>query len=1309
MQHRDNCPYFGVDFSSLDNIFDENLLFSQIDFMWCRAWGSAHTGAGDTQTIEFVEAARRHGKPVGCYYFATPLIDAAAGISTDAQIIAHAEEQAQQFIDKLYLVFGHGNVGDLMPMVDVEQYVDKLTQYGHTPTYNERYPQAVMTSEQLVTFILAFKNYFNSVTGWRLGMYTGEYWIKAPRPTEGAGLTDAQIASLNPPEDPLPLWIARYDEYNTVNTSVPNIGNYTKHVAWQYTGTGNAAAYGIANDAPYQANNYLDLNRAENLEDMKAVRIGGGGSNVPAEQYVKDKALEFTSIEYETLLAYPNNYGRTAGNFDDQGMSFGCIQFNFGQGSLQPIFMHMLQNHWVKTKACFSVEADFTTFEYNLWNYSLAQLVAWGDSITDWKLDEFGQKIAGTGSNIKKPWRDYFHNIGILPECILKQQEQAENPYHVNARTFFKEYALWTRRGYALMFDISVQSGSIGAAARTRIFSRFAAQDFTGLSAEEIETEKMKIIVDERSKDVSSTWRPSWIERKSSIALGQFNVTSYGKWVYTEPYDLILEPAFSGYIKSTIYVVESGDSFSTIAAKHNTDSATIEAMNPSTDSASLLIGQAVNVPYETTETGTGSNKVYLGGLSIKNIFLGNSEIAKVFLGNNEVFSQAPALPVTTISPAETVQNNISVTITLSCSDPNATIYYKIGTGTQQTYSAPFSVSQSHPNVQGTQIAIIYWAVGVNGTEEQKTITYDTSSAKPSVPVLSATAETGQVALSWTAASNATGYTVFRSTIEGDKGTALTGTEYMTGRTWTDSTVTGGTTYYYTVQASNWNLATDSIQQAATPTAVAGHRYIRQWMNGGYIVPSATATNLNSMIEFQAISAADGNVLLNKVDLEAWPSKLGGTSNPTSNITDGITADMWSYAVWSDSTGGVPQKITYDMGKLYTDLTEVKTWHNYASAGRFYNFKIQACATNSPNDADWTTIIDAMDNSTARTYEESVNGFTFLMPMPAPSKPILEITNLYNAVRLDWQVTTDTTSYKIYRATNPANLGTNLIEITDGTTTYTDATAVGGNTYYYTVKALNITTSTNSDKMTGIPSAVMVYENKNVDFEGKTAWTVYDAAQVTADFGNADTVQGGDRLKIDTSGRLRFELPADMLGSANTGGIIKAAIVGKKEYTFEYEIRFDSGFPWSKGGKIAGFSGGKGYTGGEGELARTLGDGFSVRMMWREGGRLIPYVYHAGMAEGENYGDTFGATVGYATDTKAFTVKYYAKLNTGSNADGILRIYLDGVLSFEKTNLLYRTDDSKIDMAHLAFFAGGSTSDWNMTGLGYIRLSNFNWY
>lgn len=340
------------------------------------------------------------------------------------------------------------------------------------------------------------------------------------------------------------------------------------------------------------------------------------------------------------------------------------------------------------------------------------------------------------------------------------------------------------------------------------------------------------------------------------------------------------------------------------------------------------------------------------------------------------------------------------------------------------------------------------------------------------------------------------------------------------------------------------------------------------------------------------------------------------------------------------------------------------------------------------------------------------GESFTAKIDRPlSQPVIQVTNLYNSVRLDWEPVTNADSYTVFRSDVWGQLGTpipgaeNIVA-----NTFTDTTVTGGGVYMYTVRAINETRTIDSVQDVGRPSAIVIYENRLVTFDGYPNYTVYDAEEVTADFGNYSTLNGGDRLKTDNAGRLRFDMPVGMFGSANidgTGGIIKSAIVAKNEYNLEYEIRFDNLFPWSKGGKVPGLSGGVGYTGGE---PAWNGDGFSVRLMWREEGRIIPYVYHTNQPD--IYGDSFGtfdAGIGYFTYTKTHKVRIYVKLNTGANADGILRIYLDDVEIYAKTNIRYRTDASKIDTAHISIFAGGDDATWAMTGSSYIRLDNFRWY
>jgi cellulose 1,4-beta-cellobiosidase len=73
-------------------------------------------------------------------------------------------------------------------------------------------------------------------------------------------------------------------------------------------------------------------------------------------------------------------------------------------------------------------------------------------------------------------------------------------------------------------------------------------------------------------------------------------------------------------------------------------------------------------------------------------------------------------------------------------------------------------------------------------------------APPSTPTnLSATAGNAKVTLSWSAASGATSYKIFRSTSSGTETLLVPG---ITSSSYVDTSVTNGTTYYYQVSAVN---------------------------------------------------------------------------------------------------------------------------------------------------------------------------------------------------------------------------------------------------------------------------------------------------------------------------------------------------------------------------------------------------------------------------------------------------------------------------------------------------------------------------
>ncbi|MBD1380661.1 polysaccharide lyase [Metabacillus arenae] len=224
-----------------------------------------------------------------------------------------------------------------------------------------------------------------------------------------------------------------------------------------------------------------------------------------------------------------------------------------------------------------------------------------------------------------------------------------------------------------------------------------------------------------------------------------------------------------------------------------------------------------------------------------------------------------------------------------------------------------------------------------------------------------------------------------------------------------------------------------------------------------------------------------------------------------------------------------------------------------------------------------------------------------------------------------------------------------------------------------------------------------FADRDVFFSSETG--VYSDQQAIEDFGNIISKTQTDRITINSAGHLVFHMPEGGVGTSGSGGQILSRLQGKDTYKLEYRVKFapTSGtYDWTEGGKLPGLGGGKNYTGG-GDA--TNGDGFSVRLMFKPDGHLIPYVYHAGMTE--TWGDGFGADMNHQplkdvilSSNTWYTVKILVKINSGSNYDGVLKIYVNDMSTpkFTKTNIKYVTDGTKVDTLHMTAFHGGSDPD-----------------
>ena len=140
------------------------------------------------------------------------------------------------------------------------------------------------------------------------------------------------------------------------------------------------------------------------------------------------------------------------------------------------------------------------------------------------------------------------------------------------------------------------------------------------------------------------------------------------------------------------------------------------------------------------------------------------------------------------------------------------------TGSFATYQHSFTQAR----LNAGRNTIMQFAVTNHGISRVDQVTVTAASgALPSDPMnLTGVAKNGQVALSWTASTGATGYNVYRGTVF--DGEATTPIATVTSPSYTDTGVTNGTLYVYQVAAINGvGMSGDTNQIAMTPMASGG--------------------------------------------------------------------------------------------------------------------------------------------------------------------------------------------------------------------------------------------------------------------------------------------------------------------------------------------------------------------------------------------------------------------------------------------------------------------------------------------------------
>jgi len=231
------------------------------------------------------------------------------------------------------------------------------------------------------------------------------------------------------------------------------------------------------------------------------------------KEEIPNPQIRYRSLDYrclaltgafETGAAFPDCFAGLSGDFDGQGISFGVLQWNFGQGSLQPLLKRMCADYGEQAEAVFHDNYGRLT---TILNATKSEQMAFARSLQDLNR-----------KTVIEPWRGMFKSLGRTEE-FQRIEADAANGIYKAAKQLCAEYGLWSERGLALMFDIKTQNGSISTAVKTRILTDFHNLSAV-MSAEETEQAKLRIVANRRAEAAKARWIEDVRERKLCIANG---------------------------------------------------------------------------------------------------------------------------------------------------------------------------------------------------------------------------------------------------------------------------------------------------------------------------------------------------------------------------------------------------------------------------------------------------------------------------------------------------------------------------------------------------------------------------------------------------------------------------------------------------------------------------------------------------------------------------------------------------------------------------------------------------------------------
>ena len=336
--------------------------------------------------------------------------------------------------------------------------------------------------------------------------------------------------------------------------------------------------------------------------------------------------------------------------------------------------------------------------------------------------------------------------------------------------------------------------------------------------------------------------------------------------------------------------------------------------------------------------------------------------------------------------------------------------------------------------------------------------------------VAANGNTDRVRITWTSASGAASYKVYRNTADNSGAATLLGS--VTASPYDDTDATPGVTYYYWVKTVNGSL------ESAFSAPAQGTRTLSA--PAGLTASNNTDVNQISLSWTASAGAVSYTIYRNTSSSSSTATQIGTAVSASYNDTTATPATLYYY--WVKSVSGTfesafsasasgrrslspPTTVTASNGD-YTDKVTL-TWAASDGAATYRVYRntsddattatqiATSIATTSYDNTSATAGIVyyywviAVNGSYLSAYSASVQGYRAL----AAPATVSATQNNANYVRVSWSTVSGSTSYKLYRNTSNDSTGATLIA-TPSVTSYDDTSATPGTAYFYWVKASN---------------------------------------------------------------------------------------------------------------------------------------------------------------------------------------------------------------------------------------------------------------